>query len=356
VYIRNGPEYADLRDIACGVIFLGTPHSGSGVALIGATLANIAKVTFRRPATQLLQALQLNSSPLLDLTNSFKPIHDQLGLVSFCEQLPMTAGTILPMNIGVVVDQTSATLGVSNERVIPVNSNHTTICKFTGVGDEVYKLVLSQIQRLVEEAVISAAPVPLVYPIQIPDNQDVSSTAQAIQFASNGLILTSEVGRANDYSSPFNDWTELEDAKSSTHIDRMTRIEVSHGDVVDGIRVTYKLNNGTDIVKTHGGTWRLAPVILTASEVLSEVLGRHGDTGNGWGIEIQEISFVILDKRKGSSRVCGPWGNGRARSVNMACGEPFQVSGEILAFAGGCDHDANHNSPRIKALSFIQRS
>jgi hypothetical protein len=94
VYIRNGPEYADLRDIACGVIFLGTPHSGSGVALIGATLVNIAKITFRRPASQLLQALQLNSSPLLDLTNTFKPIHAQLNLVSFCEQLPMTAGTV----------------------------------------------------------------------------------------------------------------------------------------------------------------------------------------------------------------------------------------------------------------------
>jgi hypothetical protein len=71
-----------------------------------------------------------------------------------------------------VVDQTSATLGVSNERVIPVNSNHATICKFTGVGDEVYKLVLSQIQRLVEEAAIISAPqVPLIYPIQMPDSK-----------------------------------------------------------------------------------------------------------------------------------------------------------------------------------------
>jgi hypothetical protein len=28
----------------------------------------------------------------------------------------------------------------------------------------------------------------------------------------------------------------------------------------------------------------------------------------------------------------------------MTYGEPFQVSGEILAFAGGCDYDKNHNS------------
>jgi hypothetical protein len=83
-----------------------------------------------------------------------------------------------------VVDQTSATLGVANERVIPVNRNHMTICKFTGVGDEVYKLVLSQIQRFVEEAVIVSASslarsstpsqpaqVPLVHPIQIPDSK-----------------------------------------------------------------------------------------------------------------------------------------------------------------------------------------
>ena len=44
-------------------------------------------------------------------------------------------------------------MGVPNERVIPVNSDHSNICKFTGVGDEVYKLVLSQLKRLADDAV-----------------------------------------------------------------------------------------------------------------------------------------------------------------------------------------------------------
>jgi len=52
-----------------------------------------------------------------------------------------------------IVDQTSAVLGIANERIIPVNRDHSDICKYSGVGDEVYKLVLSQLQRFVQEAV-----------------------------------------------------------------------------------------------------------------------------------------------------------------------------------------------------------
>lgn len=99
VYIRNDPAYADLLGITYGVIFLGTPHKGSELAGIGTTLANIARVTFRRPARQLLQALETNSSALLDLSMSFRPLHTQLNLVSFCEQLPMSVWFVSSISI-----------------------------------------------------------------------------------------------------------------------------------------------------------------------------------------------------------------------------------------------------------------
>jgi len=47
------------------------------------------------------------------------------------------------------VTSASARLGAGNERPIPVNRDHLSICKFDGSGDEMYKLVLAQIQRLV---------------------------------------------------------------------------------------------------------------------------------------------------------------------------------------------------------------
>jgi hypothetical protein len=33
--------------------------------------------------------------------------------------------------------------------------------------------------------------------------------------------------------------------------------------------------------------------------------GRHGDVLHGWGVEIQELEFVIGDTKSGSSRVLG---------------------------------------------------
>jgi hypothetical protein len=42
---------------------------------------------------------------------------------------------------------------------------------------------------------------------------------------------------------------------------------------VDGIWVTYKLDDGTDMVKTHGATWRLASVVLAGLQIMFPPLG-----------------------------------------------------------------------------------
>jgi hypothetical protein len=43
--------------------------------------------------------------------------------------------------------------------------------------------------------------------------------------------------------------------------------------------------------------------LYSASEVLTEIRGLHGDVG--WGIYIEEIEFVIEDTKSGSSRILG---------------------------------------------------
>ena len=53
------------------------------------------------------------------------------------------------------------------------------------------------------------------------------------------------------------------------NIDRISRIEISHGDVVDGIRVSYQLKTEEIVTKTHGGDWRLVGTdIARPSQVL----------------------------------------------------------------------------------------
>jgi len=182
-------------------------------------------------------------------------------------------------------------------------------------------------------------------------------TSPVAHFMSNSsatdYTLTPEIGRAGQYSLPFNDWAEVGGWPETQNIDRISRIEISHGDVVDGIRISYQLKTGKTVTKTHGADWRLIGVDVAPFEVLSEVHGLHGDASNGWGIEIKELAFVVLDTNSGNSRVLGPWGNGRARGVDLQYGLKFKISGPIMAVAGGCDFDERHDSNRIKALSFV---
>ncbi|KAI9452030.1 Alpha/Beta hydrolase protein, partial [Russula earlei] len=96
IFIRNETEYSVLRDVALGVIFLGTPHRGSPHANLARILVNIARISFRVNAKQLLSTLEKDSSDLMDLAHSFKELHSKLRLASFCEQLPMKLPGVRP--------------------------------------------------------------------------------------------------------------------------------------------------------------------------------------------------------------------------------------------------------------------
>lgn len=55
-----------------------------------------------------------------------------------------------------IVNQMSATLGIPNEEVIPLNENHKTICRFPGETSS-YKLVANALRRI---ASLAAEPDP----------------------------------------------------------------------------------------------------------------------------------------------------------------------------------------------------
>ncbi|KAI9462626.1 hypothetical protein F5148DRAFT_1286402 [Russula earlei] len=157
IYIRNQSEYSALRDVAIGVIFLGTPHRGSPHANLARILVNIARISFRANAKQLLATLEKDSANLMDLSHSFREISSKMRLGSFCEQLPMKLpGKFLTtLDLGLIIDQWSATLEVIGELVIPVNRDHMTIAKYANAGDEVYKLVVNQVKNMAKGIVTS---------------------------------------------------------------------------------------------------------------------------------------------------------------------------------------------------------
>ena len=76
------PIYANTR----GVIFLGTPHRGSGAATLGEVLAKIAFL--HQPNTGLLQSLRADSRTLERQCDEFVTISQNLSIVCVREEMP----------------------------------------------------------------------------------------------------------------------------------------------------------------------------------------------------------------------------------------------------------------------------
>ncbi|KAF8533089.1 hypothetical protein BDD12DRAFT_763082, partial [Trichophaea hybrida] len=68
------------------IVFLGTPHRGSDTASMGQIVANLAKVAFRRPQTQLLEMLEKDSHELDALSHEFSLLHSALKIFSCFKQ------------------------------------------------------------------------------------------------------------------------------------------------------------------------------------------------------------------------------------------------------------------------------
>ena len=63
-----------------------------------------------------------------------------------------------------VVEKRSATLGLrgTRERQIPLDTDHSNICRFGSAEDDIYLQVAGNIEELVKEAVKPSAPVRIV--------------------------------------------------------------------------------------------------------------------------------------------------------------------------------------------------
>ncbi|MCJ1267070.1 hypothetical protein MMC22_006955, partial [Lobaria immixta] len=139
---RLEPQYQFICDATLGIIFFGTPHRGSEKALYGTVLENIAQTMTHQPNSRLLKALQTNSDVLLRLTSDFRHQLSQYHIVSFYEQQPMRIFSDL------IVEKHSALLEVEHEEQIPVDANHSMMCKFETNGNETYEKVYKRIRRM----------------------------------------------------------------------------------------------------------------------------------------------------------------------------------------------------------------
>jgi len=86
------PHLAQIFPVTRGIIFLGTPHRGSGTTSIAKVVASVAQLALQNPRLDLIRDLERDSQTLDRIGDSFYQILDKrtLAVWSFAEELAMT--------------------------------------------------------------------------------------------------------------------------------------------------------------------------------------------------------------------------------------------------------------------------
>jgi hypothetical protein len=140
-----------------GMVFLSTPHKGSGLA---ETLNNILRSTPRMSSKAYVGELEQGSSSLQDINEQFRTVCQELELVSFYEtQKTSIAGTkrlvqqwtlsFLTADLAnevQLVDREAAILGYPKEMSSALNADHHGMSKFSGPADPNYLLVRNMLR------------------------------------------------------------------------------------------------------------------------------------------------------------------------------------------------------------------
>ncbi|SLM39233.1 WD40/YVTN repeat-like-containing domain, partial [Lasallia pustulata] len=165
-------SYKSIREATYGIAFFGTPHQGGNFIKLGDIAASIIRGVLRNPSSTFMEALKKDSLFSDALVEDFRHQLEDYHVLSFFETLPM--GTL-----GLIVDQKSATLGLAGlrERQIPMDADHTGVCKFKSAEGDDYEQVSFNLVRLVKSAVKSTAERACIASLSVPSSQPLSETA-----------------------------------------------------------------------------------------------------------------------------------------------------------------------------------
>ncbi|KAJ3518367.1 hypothetical protein NM208_g14540 [Fusarium decemcellulare] len=130
----GSPETYEQALLECtiGVIFMGTPHSGAGLANMASTLARLVKI-FKPTNREIISVLTPSSEVLANLQQEFHRMIERrsregkrdMQLFCFFEELPME-------RVGIIVERHSATLPSYGQ--VGIHANHKTMTKFDKDG------------------------------------------------------------------------------------------------------------------------------------------------------------------------------------------------------------------------------
>ncbi|KAK3317792.1 Alpha/Beta hydrolase protein [Cercophora scortea] len=137
---EKGPDMADIAKSIKGMVFFGTPHRGADSAKWLALLSSIAAAATNKPKSEFATTLQTNSEDLMKISEDFRPIAHKYAVASFYEEhAHRLLGTV-------VVEKTSAVMGLNHEESMMLGGTHSSMCKFKR-GDRRFDPVWRAIRR-----------------------------------------------------------------------------------------------------------------------------------------------------------------------------------------------------------------
>ncbi|PKX91768.1 NACHT and WD domain protein [Aspergillus novofumigatus IBT 16806] len=127
--------------------FLATPHRGSDSAKL---LSNILNIAYSSRAY--VSDLKRGSDAINLINDEFRRHSEDIDLWSFYETQKLSIGVFRVL----IVDPDSATLGYREEKRIPLNADHRSICKFEAPSDPNYILIRNALASTINSATESA--------------------------------------------------------------------------------------------------------------------------------------------------------------------------------------------------------
>ena len=148
ILAKQSIAHKALTDRFHSIYFLATPHGGSSSAK---HLSNILQITYSSRAY--VTDLERGSGAIQSINNSFRSCSANMELWSFYETQKLKIG---PMST-LIVDPDSAVLGYPEEKQMPMNADHRSICKFENNKDPNYVILRNALALTVNSASKSGA-------------------------------------------------------------------------------------------------------------------------------------------------------------------------------------------------------